>query len=49
MKSEAVADIHNAKLIRINPRDDSVPPGQIALPLGGAEGLERVYAQIQGM
>ncbi len=48
MKSEAVADMSNAKLIRINPRDYSVPRGQIALPLGGAEGVEQVYAQIQG-
>lgn len=46
MKSEAVADMHNATLIRINPRDHAVPRGQIALPFGGAEGIGLVYAEL---
>jgi hypothetical protein len=31
-------------LIRINPRDDDVPPGGIAIPLGALEALRRINA-----
>lgn len=47
MKSEHVARTYKAPLIRINPRDYRVPHGQIALPLGGAEGIERIYRAIR--
>ncbi len=47
MKSEHVARTHKALLIRINPRDYRVPHGQIALPLGAAEAIERIYRAIR--
>lgn len=43
LKSEHVARTYNATLIRINPRDYTVPRGQIALPMGAAEGIRRIY------
>ena len=43
-QSERVAGSNNGTLIRINPRDYEVPAGQIAIPLGGFEGIKRVLA-----
>jgi NAD-dependent SIR2 family protein deacetylase len=37
-----------AQLIRINPRDDDVPPGGIAIPLGALEALRRIEAAARG-
>jgi NAD-dependent SIR2 family protein deacetylase len=37
--SERIAGGLHAALIRINPRDTLVPPGQFALPFGAAEGI----------
>ncbi|MBF0444278.1 MAG: NAD-dependent deacetylase [Magnetococcales bacterium] len=42
MSSERFADILNAVLIRINPRDFSVPQPHISLPLGGLEGITAI-------
>jgi NAD-dependent SIR2 family protein deacetylase len=36
------------QLIRINPRDDDVPPGGIAIPLGAREGLQRIESAARG-
>lgn len=41
-KSESVAQSLNATLIRINPRENTVPEGQIGLPLGAAEGVKKL-------
>ena len=38
-ESERTAALFGGTLIRINPRDRDVPPGQISIPLGGAEGI----------
>jgi NAD-dependent SIR2 family protein deacetylase len=40
--SEHVAEHLNGRLIRINPREHSVPHGHIGLPLGAAEGIRRI-------
>ena len=40
--SERVLQSLEGTLIRINPREDSVPSGQIGLPLGAAEGIRRI-------
>jgi len=40
--SERVAAEHGGTLIRINPREDDVPQGQIGLPFGAAEGVRRI-------
>jgi len=40
--SDYSARTHHATLIRINPRDHDVPDGSISIPLGGAEGIERI-------
>lgn len=40
--SEQVARRFRSKLIRINPREDSVPRGHIGLPLDAAEGIQRI-------
>ncbi|MFH0777733.1 MAG: Sir2 family NAD-dependent protein deacetylase [Candidatus Eisenbacteria bacterium] len=37
--SEYVARLFDARLVRINPREYSVPDGQIAVPLGAREGI----------
>jgi NAD-dependent SIR2 family protein deacetylase len=42
--SEDVAEGYNGKLIRINPRDYNIPSGHISIPLGGAEGIDRILA-----
>ncbi|MGH7867411.1 MAG: hypothetical protein ACREP9_07195 [Candidatus Dormibacteraceae bacterium] len=36
--SERVVQRLNAKLIRINPQEESVPTGHIGLPMAAAEG-----------
>jgi len=40
--SETVVQRFKGKLIRINPREDSVPTGHIPLPLGAAEGIRQI-------
>jgi NAD-dependent SIR2 family protein deacetylase len=42
--SERVLKTVSGTLIRINPREDNVPGGQIGLPLGAAEGIQRICA-----
>lgn len=42
LASEQLAARYGAILVRINPRDYSVPPGHISLPLGSAEGIRRI-------
>lgn len=41
-KSESIASRYGAKLIRINPRDIDIPPGQTSIPLGALEGIESI-------
>lgn len=40
--SEQTAQKYGGRLIRINPREPEVPRGQIGLPLGAAEGIEKI-------
>jgi hypothetical protein len=40
--SEQVRQSLGGKLIRINPREADVPDGQIGLPCGAAEGIQRI-------
>jgi len=42
MQSEQAARGCSGTLIRINPRDDDVPPGHLAIPLGGGEGIRAI-------
>jgi NAD-dependent SIR2 family protein deacetylase len=42
LMSERVLQRLRGVLIRINPREDNVPSGHIGLPLGAAEGIQRV-------
>jgi len=42
--SELVRQRIGGTLIRINPREDEVPRGQIGLPFGAAEGIRRICA-----
>jgi NAD-dependent SIR2 family protein deacetylase len=46
MKSEHVVQLHCGTLIRINPRDYSVPPQHIGIPLGGAEGIKQIFEKV---
>ena len=48
-KSESIARNFNATLIRINPRDDHVPAGNISLPAGSLEGMSRIFELIKKM
>lgn len=48
MKSEHVVQMHGGTLIRINPRDYSVPSQHIGIPLGGAEGIEQIFEKVTG-
>ena len=41
--SERVLERIDGTLIRINPREDGVPSGQIGLPFGAAEGIQKIY------
>jgi len=47
MKSEYIAQILNGTLIRINPRDYSTPAGHISIPLGSADGINRIYEKVK--
>ena len=42
-QSEHAAAHYNGTLIRINPRDYEVPSGEISVPLGGLEGINRIF------
>lgn len=46
-KSESVIASRNAILIRINPRDFSVPHGHISIPLGAQEAIEKIFNLLQ--
>jgi len=46
--SERVIARLNGRLIRINPREVEVPPGHIGLPLGAAEGIQRIIGPPHG-
>ena len=48
MQSEQVARAYKGTLIRINPRDYSVPSGHIPLPMGSAEGIGKIYELMDG-
>jgi NAD-dependent SIR2 family protein deacetylase len=48
MRSEALVRDHGATLIRINPRDHGVPFGHYSFPLGGADGINRLYQRVKG-
>jgi NAD-dependent SIR2 family protein deacetylase len=41
-KSQRVVERMNGTLIRLNPREPEVPAGQIGLPFGAAEGIQRI-------
>jgi len=41
-KSESVVRNYNASLIRINPRDFQVPPGQYSIAAGALEGIKKI-------
>lgn len=47
MQSEQTARSYGGTLIRINPRDYSVPQGHIPLPLGSSEAAEMIYERIK--
>ena len=40
--SEDISAKYNVPLIRINPRDNMVPPGQIAIPAGAKAGIDQL-------
>ena len=42
MKSQNLLKSINAKLIRINPRDTYVPEGQISIPEGSLEAMQKI-------
>ena len=46
LSCEGLVDRLGGTLIRINPRDCAVPPGQIALPLGALDALLAIEARI---
>jgi len=46
MKSEHVVQSNGGTLIRINPRDYSVPPQHIGIPLGSAEGIKQIFEKV---
>jgi NAD-dependent SIR2 family protein deacetylase len=46
LTSESVLRKIRGTLIRINPREDGVPSGQIGLPLGAAEGIRRICERL---
>ena len=47
--SEQVVERMRGRLIRINPREHEVRGGQIALPLGAAEGIQRILHGIRNL
>ncbi len=48
MTSEGIARGEKATLIRINPRDNDVPTGHIAIQCGAEQGIRRVIEAMQG-
>jgi len=44
--SEQIAAMYGGMLIRVNPRDVSVPEGHCSIASGGAEGIQRLYRLI---
>ena len=46
LTSESVATGFDARLIRFNPREPGVPPGQMGIDLGAAEGIRRVLERL---
>ncbi|MFZ5518964.1 MAG: SIR2 family NAD-dependent protein deacylase [Candidatus Zhuqueibacterota bacterium] len=48
-RSETIVANFNARLIRINPRDYDAPRDSISIPCGAAEGMEKIYQQLQHM
>ncbi|MEO5345025.1 MAG: hypothetical protein H7834_01445 [Magnetococcus sp. YQC-9] len=45
--SEHFARKYAARLVRINPKDDRIPPGRhVALSMGGAEGIAKIWQKI---
>ncbi|MGA2865206.1 MAG: Sir2 family NAD-dependent protein deacetylase [Verrucomicrobiota bacterium] len=47
--SEQVLQGISGTLIRINPREDDVPSGQIGLPFGAAEGIRRICGRAENL
>ena len=45
-QGEQLARARNARLVRINPRDPTVPPGEIALPMGALEALRQIDPKV---
>lgn len=46
-QSERTAGNYGGMLIRINPRDFDVPPGHIAISLGGEKGIEEICKKME--
>jgi NAD-dependent SIR2 family protein deacetylase len=44
--SENIAEMHNATLIRINPRDYDVPAGHVAVPSNAKMAIDKIYRLI---
>ncbi|MGE4550796.1 MAG: Sir2 family NAD-dependent protein deacetylase [Opitutales bacterium] len=49
MNCEAIAAETGGKLIRINVRDSEIPRGNVSLPIGGLEALQRIDAILEEM
>ncbi len=49
LTSERIVRETSGVLIRINPRDNTVPEGQIGLPLGASEGLRRIWERLPSL
>ena len=49
MNCEAIAAKMGGKLIRINVRDSEIPRGNVSLPIGGLEALQRIDAMLEEM
>lgn len=47
--SETVAKFQGATLIRFNPRESSVPSGQIGIPMRALEGIEALHSLLGGV
>ena len=45
--SEAIAKLNGATLIRVNPRESSVPKGHIGIALGALAGIEGINSMLQ--
>jgi len=46
--SERVLENRDGTLIRINPREDDVPSGEIGLPFSAAEGIQKICGCAEG-